>query len=255
MSKFDDIAPRVLARLIADFQFTDPDDPAAIVGNLAHECAGFETMQEERPAVPGSRGGYGWAQWTAQRRIQFEAWCARKGWEPDSFEANYSFLFRELIGTERRALSRLEVARGLEGKTRAFMDGYLRPGEPHFDSRLAWAKRARELLPDNLSALRSDGQKQAVEAKTVSEAPTHQPGAKRPPRAGKRAGNGRPRKKEPTMSTLMIASLVRHGLTAVAGAMGYQAYTSMSVEEALVAVVPWLIGQGLSLANAKKQAK
>lgn len=152
MSKFDDYAPRIMARLTADFQFTDPDDPAAIVGNLAHECAGFETLQEIRPMVPGSRGGFGWAQWTGPRRLQYEAWCARKGWKGDEFEANYSFLYRELIGPEAHALETLAAAGGLAAKTEAFMLGFLRPGIPHLDSRIRWAVKARALAAGGASS-------------------------------------------------------------------------------------------------------
>lgn len=148
MSNFDDYAPRIMARLVEDFSFTDPDDPAAIVGNLAHECSGFNVLQEIKPMVKGSRGGYGWAQWTGPRRLQYEAWCARKGWKGHEFEANYSFLYRELIGPEAHAITALKAAYGLEGKTQAFMMGYLRPGIPHLDSRIRWAKEARALLAD-----------------------------------------------------------------------------------------------------------
>lgn len=146
MTKFDEYAPRIMARLAQDFHFTDPDDTAAIVGNLAHECNGFETLQEIKPTVKGSRGGYGWAQWTGPRRLQYEAWCARKGWKGDEFEANYSFLFRELTGPEAGALGMLNAAHGLAAKTEAFMNGYLRPGIPHLEGRIRWAQKARALL-------------------------------------------------------------------------------------------------------------
>ena len=51
---FDELAPRYMARLIADFDM-DIDDAAAIMGNAGHESAGFKLMQEVKPR--GGRGG------------------------------------------------------------------------------------------------------------------------------------------------------------------------------------------------------
>lgn len=71
-------APGIMAQLVRDFPIT-PEDAAAIVGNLGHESQGFTAMQEFKPVVAGSRGGWGWAQWTGPRRRAFEAYCARTG--------------------------------------------------------------------------------------------------------------------------------------------------------------------------------
>ena len=68
---FRDKAPGVMRALIADFDLA-VGDAAAVLGNLGHECGGFRLMQEQKPTVPGSRGGYGWAQWTGPRRRKFE---------------------------------------------------------------------------------------------------------------------------------------------------------------------------------------
>lgn len=147
MGAFETITPRLAARLVEDFGLTRLDC-AALIGNLGHECEGFTTLQERKPVVKGSRGGYGWAQWTGPRRLQYEAWCARKGWTGDEFEANYSFLYRELTSTEKLALPRLKAAEGLEKKTEAFMKGFLRPGKPGLESRVRWARRALALIPE-----------------------------------------------------------------------------------------------------------
>jgi Phage tail lysozyme len=69
---------------------------ADILGNLGEECNGFTAMQEEKPLVPGSRGGYGWAQWTGSRRVKFEDFCRDQGLGAWSDEANYGFLKLEL---------------------------------------------------------------------------------------------------------------------------------------------------------------
>lgn len=139
---FKSLAPRIMRDLIADFALT-VDDAAAIVGNLGHESGGFRFLQEIKPVVPGSRGGYGWAQWTGPRRVAFEAWCKRKGFKPESYEANYSYLFRELVGAEKAAVRAVKAAKTLRAKVEAFEAEFERAGVKHYDSREAWAKLAR----------------------------------------------------------------------------------------------------------------
>src|SRR5437879_2467078 len=73
---------------------------AGIVGNLGYESVGLAILQEIKPAVSGSRGGYGWAQWTGPRRGTFEAWCALNKVAPSSDLANYGYLCQELRTTQ-----------------------------------------------------------------------------------------------------------------------------------------------------------
>src|SRR4029079_2065686 len=78
----------VVRRLMADLGLTDYQ-AAGLVGNLGFESVGFRTLQEMAPAVSGSKGGYGWAQWTGVRRRAFEAWCVAHHLPMASDEANY----------------------------------------------------------------------------------------------------------------------------------------------------------------------
>jgi hypothetical protein len=137
-------APGIMAKLLSDFPIT-PLDAAAILGNLGHECVGFTKLQEMKPAVPGSRGGYGWAQWTGPRRRAFEAWCSKHDKDPASDEANYAWLFLELKGiegTEGAAIGKTLKAADLDAKVEAFEKAFLRAGVKHYPSRKLWAKRA-----------------------------------------------------------------------------------------------------------------
>src|SRR5690606_15800810 len=137
-------APEYMGRLIADFQIM-PEDAAAIMGNLGHESAGLTILQEIKPTVPGSKGGFGWAQWTGPRRRAFEAYCARTGKDPASDEANYAYLFLELKGiegSEKNAIPRLKAAEGLDAKVEAFEQAFLRAGVKHYPSRTLWARIA-----------------------------------------------------------------------------------------------------------------
>ncbi len=135
------VAERLFADLQQDFGL-QPHQAAAIVGNLAHESGGFRQMQEVNPLIPGSRGGFGYAQWTGPRRIAFEDWSNRQGMDPTSYDANYGFLKHELTATpEGRVLEQLKQAPDPATATQVFMQGYLRPGIPGLDSRLKWTSR------------------------------------------------------------------------------------------------------------------
>jgi hypothetical protein len=142
-------APKYMRRLVADFPSLNLQDAAAIFGNLGHESLGFTKLQEMKPTVAGSKGGWGWAQWTGPRRRAFEAYCKRNGKDPASDEANYAYLFVELKGiegTESGAVGKVSAAVGLEAKVKAFEQAFLRAGVKHYDSRLQWAKIAVDAL-------------------------------------------------------------------------------------------------------------
>jgi hypothetical protein len=134
-------APWMMELLMRDFSLS-LDEAAAILGNLGHECGGFSLMQEQKPVVTGSRGGYGWAQWTGPRRRAFEAYCARNNLAPESDRANYGWLFVELSTSEKGAMPALKKAGTLGEKVKAFEQSFERAGVKHYASRNAWAARA-----------------------------------------------------------------------------------------------------------------
>ncbi|MDX2277448.1 MAG: phage tail tip lysozyme [Hyphomonadaceae bacterium] len=123
-------------------------DIAAIIGNAAHECNGFKTLQEIKPTVQGSLGGYGYFQWTGPRRRAFMAWCKQNGLKPESSEANIGFLIYELQTSEAGAIPRTRKAKTLEDKVIAFELGFARAGIKHYPSRIKWAKQALAAMPD-----------------------------------------------------------------------------------------------------------
>jgi hypothetical protein len=141
-------APGIMNLLMADFAL-DVESAAAILGNLGHESGGFQFLQEKQPLIPGSAGGYGWAQWTGPRRREYEAYCQRNGFDPASDTANYKFLFVELSGSERASIPAVKNAVGLEAKVQAFEAAFERAGIKHYDSRLVWAKKALEAYRTN----------------------------------------------------------------------------------------------------------
>lgn len=142
MTFFEEKAPWFMEQLMKDFSL-DVLDAAAIIGNAGHESGGFKSLQEIKPVVPGSRGGYGIMQWTGPRRRAYEAFCSKYKLDPASMEANYQFLKYELSATsEQRALVELRKYETLDSKTESFMKTFLRPGVPHLQSRKDWALKA-----------------------------------------------------------------------------------------------------------------
>ena len=140
---FKQKAPGIMQMLMADFDLT-VYDAAAIVGNLGHESGGFKFLQELKPMVPGSKGGWGWAQWTGPRRRSFEAYCKRNRLDPASDKANYGWLWNELHGSEKAAIPAVKKAATLRDKVVAFENKFERSGIKHYESRLVWAEKALE---------------------------------------------------------------------------------------------------------------
>jgi hypothetical protein len=144
---FRAVAPHYMRLFMEDFDASELD-AAAVFGNAGYESLGFTKLQEMKPVVKGSRGGWGWFQWTASRRVAFEAYCKRNDLDPASDEANYKFLFVELIGSEKGAIAKLKAADTLESKVKAFELAFERAGVKAYDKRTAWARIALEALRD-----------------------------------------------------------------------------------------------------------
>ena len=136
---------RLGPRLMRDLGLSDVQ-AAGLLGNLGHETGGFRHLQEVAPAVPGSRGGWGLAQWTGPRRLAMEAWCRARGRDPADPEAGYGYLCAELRGPEAPALAALRATTTLAAATEAVWRRYERPGVVAPARRLAWARRALAAL-------------------------------------------------------------------------------------------------------------
>jgi hypothetical protein len=140
-----------MEKLIHDFDLK-PFQAAGILGNIGLECDGFRLMQEVHP-IGGGRGGFGWCQWTGDRRKQFENFCDVQGLEPTSDAANYGYLKRELQTSESASIGALKTTTGLIEAVHVFEQAFERAkaGLEHFDRRERWAKLAldnfREQLP------------------------------------------------------------------------------------------------------------
>lgn len=136
------VPERLMADLQADYDFKE-FQAAGIVGNLARETGNFRYMQEINPIVEGSRGGIGYSQWTASRRVNFESWVAEQGHDDMlSYEANYGFLKEELNSSYRRVVRKVKETETVEDASRVFMKYFLapHPSYTHLDERIAYAE-------------------------------------------------------------------------------------------------------------------
>lgn len=163
---FKKVAPTYMKRAMLDFGFSE-EDAAAVFGNAGHESLGFTKLQEMKPTVKGSRGGWGWFQWTGPRRKEFEAYTERNKLDPSAHETNYKFLFVELNGTEKKAVAATKNAVGLEAKTKAFENTFERSGVKHYDKRYNWARIALQALRDEAAVVVPE-----VPEKSLTVAPT-----------------------------------------------------------------------------------
>ena len=149
---FKDTSMRLVSDLMQDFNLTKTQ-AAALVGNLAWESDNYQGMQEYEPTVKGSRGGYGFAQWTGARRKMFEAWSKENELDPNSYEANYGFLKFELsrandeIGSMGvNTIKKLKKTKDLDTAASVVMNEYLKPGIPHEEKRKERASQVLDLL-------------------------------------------------------------------------------------------------------------
>src|SRR5215207_4386058 len=146
-------APQFIADLVHDFGLT-PEQAAGFVGNFAAESAYFNDIVEDGAIAKGMAGGTGFAQWTGPRRKTFEAWLKRKGWAADSYEGNYSYLFRELKGYEQGAdhssvVPIIKASSSAENAAWRVAKYFERPAVINLGPRAKAAKEALELYHKN----------------------------------------------------------------------------------------------------------
>lgn len=135
----------VVRALMRDFGL-EMHQAGGLVGNLGMESEEFTAFHQY--GQPEGKGGYGWAQWTADRRVSFFDWCARNGLSPTSDEANYGYLCWELKNTHTGTITALRKCDTLEKAVFSVGQTFERPAGttatnlPGYDRRLAYGKRA-----------------------------------------------------------------------------------------------------------------
>lgn len=140
-----------MTNLIKDFNLT-PHEAAGVMGNLAHESDWFQKLQEEpsKYLKKGSKGGYGWAQWTDNewepRRTQFLDYAKKNKLKATSDQANYGYL-REDLNANPRYMSSIKGSPDVLSSTERFMNSYEKPNAEvaHLEQRQARAKGILDL--------------------------------------------------------------------------------------------------------------
>ena len=151
--EYRDTSRRLVDDLMKDFDLTKVQ-AAALVGNLAQETGEFKFLQEKKPTVKGSRGGYGFAQWTGPRRKAYENWAEENGLDVNTYEANYGYLKEELENVQKgtiesmgiKTIENLKKMDDIEDATQYVSEYFLRPGIPHMDKRKDYAKEILEMV-------------------------------------------------------------------------------------------------------------
>ena len=122
---------------------------AGILGNLGYESGGLRVFQEKLKPGRQGRGGLGWAQWTASRRVNFETFCQKNGFDTTSDEGNFGFLRQELQepkGEKRKSIVEVKKATTQRDAVRLFEADFERAGPTvkRYEQRDRWAKLALE---------------------------------------------------------------------------------------------------------------
>lgn len=123
-----------------------PHIAQGILGNFSVESGFDPGINEIAPIVPGSRGGFGLAQWTGPRRRALEAYAQQQGRPLADIGTQLDFMMQELGSTERKAAQALGGAQSAEDAARIFSNQFLRPGIPHMDRRIAAATGAAPVV-------------------------------------------------------------------------------------------------------------
>jgi hypothetical protein len=159
---FESTVTRLTKDLMKDFGLKE-FQAAALAGNLAFESGNFKQLQEVKPLIPGSKGGYGFAQWTDGRRKQFENYIdgeapgsQKQPINPASYAANYGFLKKEFTDKNNKELGsigintikRLKKTKNIEDANYLVYDYFLRPDSryTHADQRLDRSKKVYNML-------------------------------------------------------------------------------------------------------------
>lgn len=112
-------------------------------------------INEQNPIVPGSRGGFGLAQWTGPRRRALEAYAAERGVPASDLGTQLDFLMTELQGTESSAWEAIQASSDPGSAAAAIVNNFLRPAEEHRARREARYRSSGGATPPAVDAVNS----------------------------------------------------------------------------------------------------
>jgi len=130
-----------------------PQVADAFMMNFADESSLNPSANEASPLVPGSRGGFGLAQWTGPRRQALEAFAAQRGAPVGDVNTQLDFLMSELGGPEASAYQAIQAAPDTGSAAAAIARNFLRPAQQHLDARVAKYMGGGNSAPTQVASL------------------------------------------------------------------------------------------------------
>lgn len=107
------------------------------VMNMRDESGLNPGINEAAPIVPGSRGGFGLAQWTGPRRVGLENFAATTGRPVDGVDTQLDYLMSELKGPEAKAFQSIANTQTPNDAAVAIARDFLRPAPENLERRVA----------------------------------------------------------------------------------------------------------------------
>jgi hypothetical protein len=164
------------SRLAKDYGLTLPQI-SGILAHFGHESGGFKSnVSEGKPLVAGSRGGYGYGQWTGPRRIALEKFAKNKGLDVSKFDTQYQFMQQEPQFKEN--LEKVKKAGTMEEAARAFQK-YESGGDPrwiaNWPSRYIYGRQAQNWINSELNPAVAEDQAAVIPAKAEAPLPPERP--------------------------------------------------------------------------------
>jgi len=153
------------------------------VMNIADESGFNAGINEVRPTVPGSRGGFGLYQLTGPRRVAFEEFAAQRGVPASDPDAQLDFLMTELQGPESRAAQSIFSAQDAPSAAVAIARDFLRPAPENLQRRVArytgGMTPEQSVAMDTRDALGYGARTGASQMEPINGQPAQQPGGLR----------------------------------------------------------------------------
>jgi hypothetical protein len=186
---FSQNAPRLMNDLMKDHNL-NKEQAAAIAGWWGGESNLDPTINEKKPLVAGSRGGFGMAQWTGARRRQLEAFAQKNNMPVGSYEAQMAFFKHEVSTNPQfaRIMENVRKSRNTDEAVRAFQV-FQTGGDPRaivaLERRKQYAARSLDIYdkqnpqgaPQQGAQQNQGGQTQNQSNAAPDATPQQQPGA------------------------------------------------------------------------------
>lgn len=105
--------------------------------NLRDESNFNPAANEANPAVPGSRGGFGLAQWTGDRRTGLEDFASQRNVDASNPNMQLDYLANELKGPEATAMQNISATQNPNYAAASIAKYFLRPAPQNLQARIS----------------------------------------------------------------------------------------------------------------------